>query len=868
MIEKINKVYAVMAFVVLIALNFNIFAADKLCPSLIVSYNTQEVEDGESIIYTVTAADNERVASFVLSSGNIKLNGFTANIKVVEVSDNKKEIHLSNVQGTNGAKSITLATGVAVDASGNKSEAVTSGSFTLTNADRLNPSVVVSYNTTKVTDGGSIIYTVTAADNERVASFVLSSGNIKLNGFTANIKVVKINDNKQEIHLTNIQGTNGAKSITLATGVAVDASGNKSEAVTSGNFTLTNLDRVAPQISITSNTTKITDGGNVIYIIEAIDNVRVSNFDLTEEDITLNGFAAKIVIEKIGTNKYQVELINIQGTNGDKNIIISAGVAIDASGNKSAEKKSGSFNLLNQDRRAPSIKIDGPDVQTIVSGGRVTYIVTVADDAGIKNFNIEQNDIKLNGFKATVVISKLDNTTIQIILLNVTGEVGSKNITIASGVATDLSGNKTAIKTSNSFNIIVKEVTPGEDKEDNTNNNPGNAGNVGGDVIEDVEQPSSTYVPEIEGVLNTELNGFTAWLRSRKDNEININKYNFVSNESVVTYVIEFYNASSKAEKDMIYTLTIPYGVEVISTVGEGRIIVKNQNATIIQWCFNSIPSGAYGKVEVTLKYTENAELEASKDLSEIFYVKLNVLNANYNFNSFLTQLYVDVDSSKSSQYFGYINGFDGKDNLYVEDEITRLELARLIIDSGLVTIDKDTDAYKNIKDYKLLSEEDRLIIGTLMDLGIMEAYEDKTFKANNPILMDELIKIFAKLTEYTSDSKLITKVSPYIYKEELKNSYGQIVENKYYIMELIRQNVVSLEEINVDKYATRLDAINILNTLTFREDASEDIQETELKYQDVLPEVTYFWNIVSALENYTYTYNNKFEQVVLNYEN
>ena len=204
---------------------------------------------------------------------------------------------------------------------------------------------------------------------------------------------------------------------------------------------------------------------------------------------------------------------------------------------------------------------------------------------------------------------------------------------------------------------------------------------------------------------------------------------------------------------------------------------------------------------------------------------------------------------------------------LYVEDEITRLELATLIIESGLVPLNKNTKAYKEIKDYKLLSEEDRIIIGTLMDLGIMEAYADNTFKANNPILMDEMIKIFAKLTEYISGSKLLTKVSPYIYEDILKDSYGDLVENKYFIMELIRQNVISMEDINVDKYATRLDAISILNTLTYREETTNNVPENGFEYADVLPEVTYFWDIVTALEDYMYTYNSKLEQVIIKYE-
>ena len=117
--------------------------------------------------------------------------------------------------------------------------------------DTMNPVVSISSSTNSVKDGGNITYTVKVADNEGIASFGLAAGKVRLNGFTATEKFNIINATTIEVVLTNIQGTNGAKSVTILSGVAIDYEGNKSQEVPATSFTLSNTEKVAPVLGIT-----------------------------------------------------------------------------------------------------------------------------------------------------------------------------------------------------------------------------------------------------------------------------------------------------------------------------------------------------------------------------------------------------------------------------------------------------------------------------------------------------------------------------------------------------------------------------------------------------------------------------------------
>ena len=104
----------------------------------------------------------------------------------------------------------------------------------------------------KVYNGGTLNYTITFADNKSVEKINLSNSYIVLNGFTANISISGKGLNRL-VTLSNIQGSNGKKNISIKVGAATDGAGNSSLATpNSVSFELINK-QVANTTKPTSN---------------------------------------------------------------------------------------------------------------------------------------------------------------------------------------------------------------------------------------------------------------------------------------------------------------------------------------------------------------------------------------------------------------------------------------------------------------------------------------------------------------------------------------------------------------------------------------------------------------------------------------
>lgn len=213
---------------------------DSIKPVVTISDPDPKSVDVEgTVTYTVTYTDN--VISIIFLENNIIQNGFTAN-KSISESGNKRTITLSNIQGSAGEKSIKIIAGTGADDSGNLSDSATSPTFILNgtskNEDTINPVVTISNpNPASVNVGGTVEYTVTCTDNVKVATINFKAEDIVLHGFTAD-KRVSGEGNVRRITLSNIQGTRGAKSISINSGIAMDTSGNLNSSETSLAFEL------------------------------------------------------------------------------------------------------------------------------------------------------------------------------------------------------------------------------------------------------------------------------------------------------------------------------------------------------------------------------------------------------------------------------------------------------------------------------------------------------------------------------------------------------------------------------------------------------------------------------------------------------
>lgn len=755
------------------------------------------------------------------------------------------------------------------------------------------PSVAVSQpSKTSVNAGGSVSYTIIYSDADEI---YLSSSYVTLNGFSANVSVSG-SGGTRTVTLSNIQGTSGNKSICIKAKSAENNAGYAYETPNSYSFNLiNNNDTIRPSIAVSSpSKTSVNQGGTISYTISFTDNVGISRVNTSPSYITLNGFTANVSVSNT-SNKSVVTLSNIQGTAGSKSISIKAGAAEDTAGNSTyAISSVQSFNLVAntsnntqnnntnvaKDNVRPSISISRPNNEKVYAGGTVVYTVTFADNKGIAKINLSSAYITLNGFSANVSVAGSGNTRM-ITLSNIQGGAGAKSIAIKAGAALDASGNSTyAISKSQSFTLTEKTVSqqstnkkPVNNKVNSISKNKVNlviSSNIAtvkaSTALKSTPKITSTCNDNLAalGDINKNVKTFSTWLTSQKENSTYVSQNNYVAKNEKTTYFVDYYNGEKDAAEGVKIKLTIPYNVDVLEINSNGYIKTQTAEETVIEWDKASIQSEAKCRLYAKVKYLENVVLENSDKISEEFYVTLKTEYNSENTNSYLRQLFVDTNSNKTATFNKYLSSLDNTNAIRPDDKITRAELAKLLVDSGVVKLKKDNTDYTKYKDAEEIPGYAQNAVSSLYNTGIIETFGDSEFKPNNPIVRDEFFRIVAKAAEYMSNGKLKTEEPTFIYTDIVEDEDKTLSDNAKYIMELIRQNVVAKEETNPDEYILRKDAVEVINALTFRGPYVQNSKINTVKFIDVDKDSKYFYNILGASSTYTYNYSGTLEQQIL----
>ena len=82
------------------------------------------------------------------------------------------------------------------------------------------------------------------------------------------------------------------------------------------------------------------------------------------------------------------------------------------------------------------------------------------------------------------------------------------------------------------------------------------------------------------------------------------------------------------------------------------------------------------------------------------------------------------------------------------------------------------------------------------------------------------------------SNNKLLVNTPTFIYTSALTDDEKELTPKKNYVMELIRQNVITKYEFRPDRYMLRREAVEIINALTFRGPYVEKEVESLIKYK------------------------------------
>jgi len=645
---------------------------------------------------------------------------------------------------------------------------------------------------------------------------------------------------------------------------------------------------VRPSVAVSKpSKSTVNAGGSVSYTIMYSD---ADEIYLSSSYVTLNGFSANISVSGNGDTR-TITLSNVQGSNGNKSIVIKARSAENDSGYSYETPNSYSFNLVNNnvnnnvnstDIIKPSIAVSSPSRTSVNVGGSISYTISFTDNVGISRVNTTSSYITLNGFSANISVVNNGNKSV-VTLSNIQGTAGKKNISIKAGAAQDSTGNTTyAISNSTSFSILQKVnqsntsvVKPSTNNKVNNNINKNNVNLVissniatikASDVLKSTPKITSTCNDNstVLGDINKDIKTFSAWLLSQKENVSYVSQNNYVAKNEEVTYAVDYYNGSEEQVKDVKIKLTIPYNVDVLEINSDGYIKTQTAEETVIEWDKKSIQSEARCRLYVKVKYLQNKVLENSDKISEMFYVNLKTQYNAENEISYLRQLFVDTNQNKNVTINKYLSALDNTNSIRPEDKITRAELAKLLVDSGVIELKQGNNDYKKYKDAEEIPMYARDAVSALYSQNIIETFTDSEFKPNNPIVRDEFFKIVAKASEYMSNGKLKVNEPTFIYKDIVDDDDKTLSDNIKYIMELIRQNIIPKSETDPDEYILRKDAVEVINALTFRGPYVKDLGKNTIKFADITKEDKYFYNIIGASSTYTYNYSNMLEQQIL----
>ena len=880
-----KKSMAVLALIAIVFTSFpvSVFATeiDTSRPAMTISAaNPSNIEEGGSVSYDVTVKDNVGVTFFRLNSSNITPVGFSAKITVTETGDFSRRVTFSNIKKTSesNSKYFVVSEGAAKDAAGNMSLKKTSPAFSVSmkeEKDTSRPAITISAaNPGTIYAGETVRYTVTANDNVKVTSFNITKNDITLVGFTANIQVSG-EGNAKVVTFTNVvsNSTSTNKYFVLKEGVAKDAAGNMSLKKTSPAFSVSmkeEKDTSRPAITISAaNPGTIYAGETVRYTVTANDNVKVTSFNITKNDITLVGFTANIQVSGEGNAKV-VTFTNVvsNSTSTNKYFVLKEGVAKDAAGNMSLKKTSPAFIIKkaevepdpvvpDKDTIPPVVKIGNPSPKAIYSGGTVVYNLTFTDNIKVTDVNLIASRIKLVGFTADVNVKVNGLKSAVVTLKNVKGTVGvNKYIKVDAGVALDGAGNRSAQAISPKFSIIkkarIKYITPVVTK-------------YKANCIDDLS---------LLGDINKEITYFASWLRAEKYTASYVQENNYVAEDERMTYMVEYYNGSTAPAPNVKFDLTIPYKVVVEEINGNGRITKQTDTETVITWNIGTVPSyvasraGGYCRLYVRVRFLENKPLEQSDRISETFYSTLKTTAGGNNSYSYMRQLFIDTTEGKTGTYKSYLTNVDTTNQVRPDDEITRAEFAKLLADSGILDVKVGDNSYKTFKDADKIPAYARDAVSALVKTDIIQAFPDGTFKPDNPILMEDAMQMVAQASVYISEQKLTVYKPVFLYTEALMGKDKKLSEKKDYIMELMRQNVVVKYKSNPDHYALRKEVVEMVNSLTFRGPFVEKLPESTLKFADIRDDSVFFYNIVGASNSYTYTYDYRLWQEIVEVNN
>ena len=378
-------------------------------------------------------------------------------------------------------------------------------------------------------------------------------------------------------------------------------------------------------------------------------------------------------------------------------------------------------------------------------------------------------------------------------------------------------------------------------------------------IAEDIEDDDSDteYEDEDDELIvepwmeeNDDLDTLAVSLRNDSD-EDKANKNIYEVGEEI-TYYVDYKNGGKDLKKSATLVLNVPETFKVVSSDGGS---VSTSKGTIT-WNLGALEEDEAGTKTVVLKYTKIGSSKVTyrivKPLAEI------KLDKKVKDNSAVINLiYKDKDEEIKDLHTPYMFGDEDKPTFRPDDTITRAEGALVLTRIFGISTAYDNSSY-NYPDLDETYLEARKAIIAATEYGIINGYEDGTYRPNKAMTRAEFLKIIANRVAIENEDGFEIKdleSSIKVYDDPTR----VYVVNKEYLTEhwaleevslLARLNMTPLTDsktnLRLDEPITRAEVAQLVNLYLLR--APADVtSKTKSGFTDVNKNHKLFADIIEA---------------------
>ena len=335
------------------------------------------------------------------------------------------------------------------------------------------------------------------------------------------------------------------------------------------------------------------------------------------------------------------------------------------------------------------------------------------------------------------------------------------------------------------------------------------------------------------------------------------------------------YTGGSVSVNDTLtYTITVKNGEVALNNVtitdtfnGKGDLVFNGYTAT-------ENPAGTYtinlGNLEANATVTITAtykvlRADASSDLTNA--VKVNGTNpgggenptdedktpetpVNPNHPPIRPPEDPDKPELNTEDHYAYIVGYEDG-SVQPEGDITRAEVATIFF--RLLTDESRNEYWSQTNPYSDVSADDWFnnAVSTLTNAGVLDGYEDGTFKPNGNITRAEFATITARFFEATYDGENLFP--------DIEGHWAQD-----YINEAANAGIVNGYEdgtFRPQQYITRAEAVTMVNRTIERHPDADHLLDDMIVWPDNPETAWYYEQIQEATNSHEYTMNTDDEQ-------